>query len=138
MGKAVGRPSQFNPETHLAVAIALYKRGFHDREVADELGIALVTLYSWWKKYPEFKEKCLEARELPNAKVVNKMLELCMGYDTIEKIYEPIIDKSEEKKPRGKGRPRKQEYKLVRAVKKHIDPDANMIKYWLNNRLKDY
>jgi hypothetical protein len=141
MEKKTGRPSPYKPEIHDAIAYALYKRGFQDREVVEELGITLGTLYNWWKRYPTFKEKCDNGKEHPNAKVVKTLFDMTQGYDVDEKIFEPITFPKAKKDPvTGKGKPGRlprQKFKLVKVVRKHVDPNPAMVKYWLGNKAKN-
>jgi uncharacterized protein YjcR len=49
------RPSTFKPD-YVRQARALYARGFTDRELAEALGVARMTIFRWCTAYPEFAE----------------------------------------------------------------------------------
>lgn len=137
----MGVHSTYDKNIHPKLAYALYKRGFADREVCEDLGIALPTLYKWKEKYPEFCLACDEGKSMPNAIAVQSAFKLCTGYDTEEVTLEPIYEEPKRDKKghiiKQAGRPKDPTFRIVKMVRKHVDPNAAMLQFWMTNRLKE-
>jgi len=131
----MGRRSTFDPNIHPALAKAFYERGLSDQEVAAELGISFMTIYSWCKKWPKFDLARKQGKEHPNALVVNALFKKALGFEYEEVTKEPVRTETLQGK-RGPGRPRKTEYEVTKIIKKQAAPDTNAIELWVLNKLK--
>jgi hypothetical protein len=144
MGGHVGSHSIYDPKLHPRLAKALYKRGLDDRDVSDEFGITYKTLLAWCDKYPEFAIARNEGKEYPNAIAVRSAFQLCTGYDTEEVHMVPVEEERTRNKDGNKrkvradrGRPPEPRLKIVKVVRKHVDPNPSMLQFWLRNRLRE-
>src|SRR5262245_25262254 len=54
--RSVGRPTAYDPETHLERAMNYALLGMSDVEIAAAFNIDGATLYRWQNRYPEFRE----------------------------------------------------------------------------------
>ena len=71
----VGRKSKYytHVEPRLEEVKFWYMNGAIDEEVADNLKIAVSTLYEYKKQFPEFSEACALTKEVSNARVQNSL-----------------------------------------------------------------
>lgn len=51
-----GRPTDYNPDTHPAIAESLARKGLTNTEMADGIGVATSTFNRWRDEHPEFQD----------------------------------------------------------------------------------
>lgn len=96
--------------------------GLINSEIAEEIGIAEGTLYSWKNKYKEIDEALKDGQDIVDRKVEESLFKKAMGYEYEE--TKQIIEKDEMGKDR----------KRVEKVTKYYPPDSTAIIFWLKNR----
>ena len=96
--------------------------GLINSEIAERIGIAEGTLYSWKNKYKEIDEALKDGQDIVDRQVEESLFKKAMGYEYEE--TKQIIEKDEMGKDR----------KRVEKVKKYYPPDSTAIIFWLKNR----
>lgn len=96
--------------------------GLINSEIAEKIGIAEGTLYSWKNKYKEIDEALKDGQDIVDRKVEESLFKKAMGYEYEE--TKQIIEKDEMGKDR----------KRVEKVTKYYPPDSTAIIFWLKNR----
>ena len=96
--------------------------GLINSEIAERIGIAEGTLYSWKNKYKEIDEALKDGQDIVDRQVEESLFKKAMGYEYEE--TKQIIEKD----VMGKDR------KRVEKVKKYYPPDSTAIIFWLKNR----
>lgn len=115
-GQPVGRPYTYLPECAL-IAHAMARMGATPQEMAIEMGVSPVTVYTWMQDEPEFLKAVEAGKAVYDERVESRLYERAIGY-TYE--AEEIFSYQGE---------------IVRAdVIKHIPPDVSAIQFWLTNR----
>jgi hypothetical protein len=116
--REVGRPNGYSPE-YATIARKLCELGATDSDLADAFDVSTGTIKNWRSQFPEFFTAICEAKkDVFDPLIERSLAQRALGYevDTIEK------------KVLGDG-------SLVSyPVRKHIPPDTQAIRYWLNNR----
>ena len=127
--------TKYDPKTSPFLAKTYAKMGMIDEQIAEELGVSIVTLWDWRKRYPEFKVAMEEGKKFPNAQVISALFKNACGYTYQETIEEPerVIDP---KAKRGPGRPPKENLRVVRVITKTMPPNVRAQEYWLMNRAR--
>jgi len=114
-----GRPTDYNPDKHPALAEALAREGLTNTEIADKLGVSKVTLHAWQNKYPEFLNSIKIGKETPDDNVEKSLYSRAMGYEYTEtKVTQNeggVIVKTE-------------------ITTKQVAPDVGAQCMWLKNR----
>jgi len=97
-------------------------RGATVEEIADEMGVALSTIYKWRETHPEFSEALNESRALADMDVERTLYQRAMGGKSREtkKVIE-IVD----------GQP---QVKRVEETERELAPDVTACIFWLKNR----
>lgn len=114
-----GRPTRYNKIFHPALVGALARLGKTDKEMAEELGIALKTLYNWKNTHPEFLHALKAAKEEPDDRVERSLFERALGYEHPEEKIAMDAKSGA----------------IVRAMTtKHYPPDTAAAIIWLKNR----
>ena len=96
--------------------------GLINSEIAERIGIAEGTLYSWKNKYKEIDEALKDGQDIVDRQVEESLFKKAMGYEYEE--TKQIIEKDEMGKDR----------KRVEKVTKYYPPDSTAIIFWLKNR----
>lgn len=111
-----GRPPKFKPE-YVNIARAMTHVGCAEYEIAQALGVASQTLWSWGKVYPEFYEAIKFRPGDGDERVERSLFHKAIGYtfDTVELFNN-------------------QGEIIEHPVKKHIPPDTASAIFWLKNR----
>ncbi len=99
--------------------------GKSEKDIADFLGISLVTLKKYANKYPEVR-KNLEAGKNSAGLVMNAFLKRACGYTVQE-------ESCEFKGKKNADGVLEDEQVIKKTVKKDVPPDLNAIKWWLEN-----
>jgi hypothetical protein len=120
---AGGRPTDYNPELHPALAEAWATAGRTDKQIAEKLGISESTLNLWKKKHPEFSESQKRGRSEPDDQVERSLFERAIGYinRNAVKIFMPA----------GADDP------VYAPYAEHVAPDVTAQIFWLKNRRPD-
>lgn len=100
----------------------LASKGLTDKQMADILGVKIVTFDMWKKKYPDFQQSLKQGKATADAEVVKSLYKRAVGYDYDEVTTMEGID--------GNG----QAYDNKKVTRKHIPPDVKAITFWLSNR----
>lgn len=115
-----GRPTEYKPR-FCQVAATLALGGCTDEEIAEELGVAVRTLYRWKVEYPELCQAIDAGKEASianqNNRVKGALYHRAIGYtfDTV-KVFN------------NQGTP------MIVPIKEHVPPDVGAVKYWLEQR----
>lgn len=96
--------------------------GWSVREIADELGISVTTLYTWSDNYPEFWNAFKGGREERDERVVNALYAKAVGFDYVEQQAFKVKTGENE------------EAVEVVDVKRHNPADNTAMIFWLKNR----
>ena len=110
------------------------KEGLTDEELAEKLGIARQTIYVWKGKYPEFAEAIKTGATEANGEILNSAFRQACGYTT--KVKEIVKTKVERIDPQT-GRLIREEKVEVVEVDKYFEPNPQMTKFMLMNRLPE-
>lgn len=98
--------------------------GLTDKQIANNIGINVGTLYVWKKKYPEIAESLKKGKAIPDYEVENALFKRAIGYEYEErKELQEVVGGELKKK--------------VEITKKHMPADSTAIIYWLKNRQPD-
>jgi len=97
--------------------------GLTDEQIAQNIGIAVATLYVWKKKYPEISEALKKGKEVVDRQVENALLKRALGYEYDEVTYETIETDD--------GVTVEQ---VTKRIRKHERPDSTAQIFWLKNR----
>lgn len=114
-----GRPTKYNPETHLVIVEALAKLGLTIPQLAETLDVAPATLNNWMAQYPDFLEAIKEARQFADETVEASLFQRATGYShEAVKIFMPA----------GASEP------VYAPFIEHLPPDPTSMIFWLKNR----
>lgn len=107
----IGRPSNYSElvEPKLDLICDWARHGVSNEQIANNLGVAVGTLYEYKRLFPKLNE-ALKTREEADAVVEGALYKRAIGYDYIETI------------------------KGGEVVHKHLPPDTTAALAWLNNR----
>lgn len=117
-----GRPPiEYDPETHPAMAGTAAAEGKINREIADDLGISVGTLWKWTQQYPELLSAIKTGKKLADQEIERSLYRRALGYDTTEEKGLVV----------GNG-----PYAHVEVVniKRHVPADTTSMIFWLKNR----
>lgn len=94
--------------------------GLIDKQIAENIGITLSTLYEWKKTYPDISEALKKGKEVVDIQVENALLKRALGYVYEEKKVEVSEDGT----------------KVTKTIKEVV-PDTTAQIFWLKNRRPD-
>lgn len=97
------------------------RNGLTDEQIAQNMGVAVGTLYAWKKDHPEISEALKKGKEVVDIQVENALLKRALGYDYTEEKVE--VNAS------GK--------QTMTQTVKHVPPDTTAQIFWLKNRRPD-
>lgn len=118
---AQARYEEWLEKDNLIKLEAWARDGLTDEQIANNMGIAIRTLYNWKNKHIQIMQALKRGKEVVDYEVENALLKKALGYDyEEEKSTQRIVD--------GK----KVGEKII--YKKHQPPDTTAIIYWLKNR----
>lgn len=105
------------------------RNGLSNQQIALNLGIGETTFYDFVKQHPELNEVLYKGREDAEIYVENALFKRAVGYSHTETTRERQKVFDEDGKWTG-------EYKMVltKKVIKHVVPDVDAQKYWLEHR----
>lgn len=108
----MGRPTAFDEEKATKI-VELFANGSTEAEVAEIIGVHENTIRNWKKSHQKFLWATKEAKEFADSLVEKSLFKRAIGM----KYYEEAVTKDG-----------------VIAIQKYAPPDAQSMKYWLNNR----
>ena len=94
------------------------REGLTDEQIAQKMGIAPKTLYSWIARFEQIGKALKKGKAPVDFEVENALLKRALGYDWDEVTTEVYDD--------GK--------KHVKKITRHVPPDVGAIAFWLKNR----
>jgi transposase len=97
--------------------------GLTDEQIAQNIGIAVATLYVWKNKYPEISESLKRGKEVVDRQVENALLKRALGYQYFEVTYELVEEEDGMTVER-----------VTKRVLKEEKPDTTAAIFWLKNR----
>ena len=125
MSDKVGRPTKYKNE-YAKQAYKLCLLNATDKEIADFFSVSESTLNLWKTKHEEFSESIKEGKEKADIDIVNSLYHRAKGM---------VVKSKKAVKVRvGKG----QDDIRVVEEETEVPPDVTAIKYWLNNRRKNW
>lgn len=92
--------------------------GLTDEQIAENIGIALSTIYAWKNKYLEISDALKRGKDFADREVENALHKRAKGYEYIETKTIIGVD--------GK--------KRIEKTTKHMAPDPTAAIFWLKNR----
>lgn len=114
-----GRPTKYNPETHLVIVQALAKRGLTIPQLAETLEVAPGTLNRWMAENEDFREAIKEARQVADDSVEASLFQRATGYS--QKAVKIFL-------PAGASEP------VIVPFIERFPPDPTSMIFWLKNR----
>lgn len=118
--RKVGRPTVFRPD-FVERARILADQGLTDLEIADNIGVSLVTLKTWKGKHPEFLSALKVGKGIADDRVERSLHERAIGYSYPSVKIHVLRDGSVVKVP----------------FTEHVPPDSAAANFWLKNRRPD-
>jgi hypothetical protein len=129
----MARPSKYDthvqPKLNLVEAWA--RDGLTDDQIANNLGIAVSTLYEYKKEYSEFAEALKNGKDDIDVIVENSLLKRAVGYEYEETTQEPLYDIEGNPILNHDGTPK---IAVTKIVRKQVAPDTTAQIFWLKNR----
>lgn len=115
---AKGMAEEWLEKEKLTLLEGWARNGLFDKQIADNMGVSIATLYNYKKKYKEIDEALKKGKEVVDLEVENALLKRALGY-TIT-LFEERLDK----------------FGDVHELKKdvHIPGDTTAQIFWLKNR----
>lgn len=110
------------------------KEGLTDKELAEKLGVSRQTIFAWKGKYPEFSKALETGATEANGEILNSAFRQACGY-TIT-VKEVIKTKTERIDPTT-GRLIREEIPQVVEYEKYFEPNPQMTRFMLMNRLPE-
>lgn len=95
-GGAKGKYTEWLTNEGLLKIEGWARDGLTNEQIAQNIGITQSTLYDWQKKYSEISEALKRGKEVVDRQVENALLKRALGYQYIEKKYEPVQMSNEE------------------------------------------
>jgi hypothetical protein len=105
--------------------------GATDAELADFFEVCKDTIQAWKHDYPKFKEALIKGKMPADADVAVSLHKRAVGYDYTEITYEKVDNKDLIEESDGQIM---QEVYKKKVTTKHMPPDTNAARYFLNNR----
>lgn len=116
-----GRPTKYDPE-FCKVAFEMATQGSTDLEMADALGVHVVTLWRWKTEHEEFRKATALGKEAADDRVEASLYHRAIGYshDAVKMFM-----------PAGAEKP------VIAQYREHYPPDTAAASLWLRNRRSD-
>lgn len=108
--------------------------GATDKDIANNLGIGLTTLYGWKKTFPEIDEALKKGKEIADVRVENALYKRALGYRYKEIKTIALTSKSEIEKAQKAGLEVNRVILKQEITEKEIVPDTLAQIFWLKNR----
>lgn len=118
-----GRPTKYDARYHVPWAKGLLRRGSTIKELSEEFGVTVSTIYKWKDDHPEFSEVLREDRQLADFAVEDSLYRRALGTKTVEKRTIVQAGKDGEQKPA-----------KIEIVERDVPPDVTACIFWLKNR----
>ncbi|MGO5053633.1 helix-turn-helix domain-containing protein [Lachnospiraceae bacterium LCP25S3_G4] len=103
---------------------AYARDGLTDKQIANNIGIAVSTLNNWKNDHVEILESLKRGKEVVDIEVENALLKRALGYKYKETTKELFVDKNNGT----------EELKVTKVVEKEVVPDTTAQIFWLKNR----
>lgn len=108
------------------------KEGTTEKEFAEKLGVSRQTVSAWKHKYPEFAEAVKTGADEANGEILNSAFRQACGYTAA--VREIVKVKKERIDPMT-GRLIREEKLEVVEYEKYFEPNSQMTRFMLMNRL---
>ena len=122
MAHAGGRPTKYDAKYHVPWAQGLAMRGATMQQIAEEMDVALSTMYKGRDEHAECSDALNEGRQQADLRVERSLYERAMGGESKE--TKKVIDVVD-------GQP---VVKRIEEVKRKLSPDTTACIFWLKNR----
>jgi hypothetical protein len=109
-----GRPTEYDPEKHPALAKQLAEQGAIDTQIAEQIGIHVSTLYAWKHRFPEFSDALSSGKA-----IIDDMVEAALFRRAAGMIQVKEVTNSDDG---------------YKEVIKELPPDPTSMIFWLKNR----
>lgn len=127
--KKAGRKGTYKPEyDQLVFKYALLS--LTDAEMAPLFGVSEVTFNGWKKRYPSFLKSLNSGKDIADADVTHSLFQRSTGY----RYQKAVPIKVKEVTYENGKRLKEVERVEVTMVEEVVPPDAQSMRYWLNNR----
>lgn len=124
---AAGKYKEWQTKEALTVLSTWAKLGITDKDIADNMGINVKTLYDWKNKYCNISNALKIAKNYADAIIENALYKRACGY-TYNEIKKETIQDAEGKIL---------QVNKVTTITKEVAPDVTAQIYWLKNRQPD-
>jgi hypothetical protein len=118
----MGRKTKYE-DSFVTKVEELAKKGLHDYQIWESLGISHDSFYQYLNKYSEFSDALKRGRDVCVKTVESSLFKRAIGYEEIEETTEVKINEDGTTKP-----------VMLKKVKKHYPPDVGAIAFYLKNK----
>lgn len=101
--------------------------GLTDKQIANNIGITVKTLYEWENRFSNICESLKRGKEIVDRQVENALLKRALGYEYTEIIREAVKDPETGE----------MEMCVTKEITKQAMPDTTAQIFWLKNRKPD-
>uniref|UniRef100_A0A6H1ZEU7 Putative terminase n=1 Tax=viral metagenome TaxID=1070528 RepID=A0A6H1ZEU7_9ZZZZ len=130
MKRKVGRPKKKEESINKKLLKELYLLGKTDAQVAELIGVNVLTIHRWKKKFPNLCKTLKDWKQEADEKVEKSLYQRALGYEVEEITQEPRISLD---KDNGKERV----LVITKIVKKQVAASEVACIFWLKNRQPD-
>jgi transcriptional regulator with XRE-family HTH domain len=124
---------RYDPGIHPILLYYMSLAGMTLEQIAEELGIAVITLKKWRQRYPELRDAMKPGKDFVDHLVEGSLLKRALGYDYDEVTRERVAIKFE---VQGSVLvPVKWGMQITKRVKKHMPGDVGAQCMWAKNRM---
>jgi len=120
--KRNGRPpmyTQWIAANGLAQVRNWAEEGLINKQIANNMGINVATLYEWQDRFPEFADALRKGKKVIDVQVENSLLKRALGYQYEEDVYEADANG---------------DFVVVKRVVKTEAPNTAAQIFWMKNR----
>lgn len=121
-----GKYQDWITEDGLLKIEAWARDGLTNEQIANNIGIAEGTLYTWINKYDELNEALKKGKEVIDIQVENALLKRALGYRYKEITRNLVADEDCNTR-----------MEVTKEVEKEVLPDTTAQIFWLKNRRPD-
>lgn len=123
MKRKVGRPKKKEESINKKLLKELYLLGKTDAQVAELIGVNVLTIHRWKKKFPNLCKTLKDWKQEADEKVEKSLYQRALGYEVEEVTKEP--DK------------KTGEIEITKIVQKQVAASEVACIFWLKNRQPD-
>lgn len=130
---AKGRYAEWITENGLTQIEGWARSGLTDKQIADNIGICVQTLYDWIKRFPDIAESLKKGKAPVDTEVENALLKCALGFTVT--LSKPFKIKRKRRLPDGSVL--EEEVIEYHDEEEYVPPNTTAQIYWLKNRKPD-